>query len=353
LFLFNQGRLEEALVKIDQAIRQIEGKPRILRPIYRSRTFNNLCACIRARILILTGLGRYGEAREVGAQLQQLEGSRSSPNAALALLELNCGHLDEALAQAQSAPSRDPQYDTMRVITAIAHYTKGEFDRAIQALLYEPGDIKTFYSPADFETVSKDPDGAKLIELQNRKLAGVRQPIRLLLLAKVHLIREDFESANLALDQAEKVLGPEPSIQAAYCQNRARCLAAQGKATEAENYINRLRAIVQPLPKRSLLQESHLAVGISYWYLGRPGDALAELTAAQGFALHPMEKHATAYWMARAHEAAGDPQKAEAYYQIVAADMIPSWMRNKAIEALSRPNHSASPGREGRDEGGR
>ena len=336
LFLFKQGRLEEALVKVDLGIRQIEGKPLIFRPCYRSVTFKTRGHALNARLLILTGLGRYDEARAVAAQWLQLKGGNDCPNAPLALLEYKCGNLDEALTQAQAVPPGDSQYDTMRSVTALVHSAKGEFDEAIQALGYEPSDIKVFYSPAGFKTMHESPEGVKLVELQRRKHAGVFQPARLLRLAIVYLAKEEYENAQRVLDQAEKLLGPEPAIQSTYCQARACSLAALGKAAEAEAYIERMRAIVQQTPKRGLIYETHYATGRSYLFLGRPGDALVELMAAQGFVLHPVEKHFTNYWIARALEAAGDPQRAVPYYQIVAADPIASWMRKGAAEALRR-----------------
>ncbi len=336
LFLFTQGRLEEALVKVDQAIRQIERKPAIVRHIYYKATFKTHCSSLRARTLILTGLGRYDEAREAAAQLQRLTGTVGGPNAALALLEYYCGNIDEALTKAQGVPPGDTQYDSMRGIMALAHSMKGELDQALQALSYEPSDISKFYSPAGFKKVSESREGSKLIELQRRKHAGVFQPARWLSLARVYIAREEFENAVHALDQAEKSIGPEPGGQTAYCRHRACSFAALGKASEAENYIERMREIVRQLPKRSLLWETHYATGRAYLYLGRFGDALAELIEAQRFVLHPIEKHSTNYWFARTHEAAGHPHEAMPFYQIVATDSIPSWMRKKAAEALTR-----------------
>jgi tetratricopeptide (TPR) repeat protein len=286
--------------------------------------------------MILTEFGRYGEARAVAAQLQQLKGLGRGPNPALALLEYQCGHLDEALAEAQAVPPTDPKYEIMRGITALAHSTKGDFDQAIQALMCEPGVIGRSYPSIDIEKAIRTTAGAKLIELERMKLAGVFPPFRLLMRASVYLAREDFESANGVLDQAEIVMGPEPGIQALYCHHHACSLADQGKTDEVENYLERLCAIVRQLPKRSLLWESHFAAGRSYLQLGRPGAALVELIAAQQFTLHLLEKHTTAYWIARAHEAAGDWPKAMPFYQIVAADPIPSWMRKKPAEALNR-----------------
>jgi hypothetical protein len=74
LFLFKQGRLEDALEKADRAIRQMEHKPLIFKGFYRSRNLKMLDGVLNARILILTGLGRCDEAREVAARVQRGKG---------------------------------------------------------------------------------------------------------------------------------------------------------------------------------------------------------------------------------------------------------------------------------------
>lgn len=336
LFLFTQGRLEDALVKVGRGLEQLEGKPQIFRSIYRAQTFKTLVGAHRTRILILTGLGQYDEARKEGGRLEQLLGSSGRPNPALALLEYYCGHLDQALSAAQTVPPQDSQYDSMRGLVALVYCTKGAFDEALQALCFEPADVAKFYSPAGLETVRGSAEGAKLIELQRKKLAGVFQPSRLLVLAEVCLAKEDLEQAQATLDQAEKCLGPQPGIQSSYCRLRACSFAAQGKGAEAEDYIQRLRSMTKQFPRRSLLWEARLAIGRSCFYLKRFPEAVAELLEAQRSALHPIEKHVTAFWLARTHEAAGDQMEAVRFYQMVVADLIPSRARQQAIEALAR-----------------
>lgn len=338
LFLYNRGRLDDALAIVDDAIRQIEIKPRIFRYIYHRETFKTLCGALRTRTLILTGQGSYDEARKTTAKLEHLTGSSATSNASLALLEFYCGHLDEALAQTEAVPPQDAQYDSMRGIAALAWSMKGEFDKAVQALTYEPSDISKYYSPARLKALKETPEGTKLIELQRKKHAGIFQPARLLMLANVYMEREEIDNAVRMLDQAENSIGPEPAVQTSYCRHRACSLAAQGKVSETENYIERMRAIVQQLPKRSLLWETHFAAGRAYLYLKQFSDALAELNEAQRFVLHPIEKHATAYWTARTHEAAGHLIEAIPYYRIVAADGIQSWMRKQAADVLDRQN---------------
>lgn len=338
LFLYQHGRLEEALAKVDEAIRQIDRKPRIFRFIHRDRTFTTLCSAFEARTLILTGLGRHHEARETGAQLQRIAGPESRFGGAIALLDYNCGFIDEALAQARAVPRGHKQYDAMRGLTIKVLCMKGQLDEALQEAFYTPSDATTTLSPQDLATLSAVREGAKLIELKNKKLAGIYQPARLIMMAQVYIAREEFAKADLALDEAEKTLGAEPAIQAAYCRYRANSLAAQGRATEAEGYIARLRTMAQQIPKRSRLWEIHSAIGRSYMYLRRYGDALSEYTEAQRHVLHPLEKHVTTYWLARANEAAGERREAARCYQAVAADAIPSWMQKEAAKALAGQN---------------
>jgi tetratricopeptide (TPR) repeat protein len=183
--------------------------------------------------------------------------------------------------------------------------------------------------------------GADLIALKRKKIAGVFPPARLILLAHVYVMMEDFANADRALDEAEKSLGPEPGLQMSYARHRACSFAGQGKSEEAETYLQRMRAIVKELPKRSLLWESHAATGRAYLYLGKNSEALAEMMEAQRFALHPIEKHYTAYWIARAYEALGNEAEANAYYKIVAADPIPTRIREQATAALARAQLSA------------
>jgi hypothetical protein len=54
--------------------------------------------------------------------------------------------------------------------------------------------------------------------------------------------------------------------------------------------------------------------------------------------LHPIEKHVTAYYFAKIHEAAGRPQEALSCYRTVAADPIPSRMQKQSAEILAQQN---------------
>lgn len=335
LFLYNRGSLEEALAKVDQAIQRIERKPWIFQSIHRSGTFTTLCGALRSRTLILAGLGRYDEAREAAARVQTLPGSQGKPNAALALLEYYCGHLDEVIVLAGRTPDDKKLDDTMRGVLALVYNMKGDFDSARNALSYEPADISKFYSASGLRLMHESAEGAALVALQNKKLASFFPPARLVMLAHVYNASEDFENADRVLNEAEKALGPKPGLQMSYCRERACSLAGKQEPEEAEKYIHRMRAIAGELPKRAMLWELHFSTGRAYFYLRRFSDALAELMEAQKFVLHPIEKHVTAFWIARAHDGAGSRREAMPYYQIVFADPIQSRMRHQAGEILN------------------
>ena len=335
LFLYSQGRLEESLIQADRAIRKNRRKPVIFRSIYSEGTFKTFCGALRTRMLILDGLGRYDEARKAAAELQKSTGSRREPNAALALLEYHCGHLDEALALAQATSSPDSQDDSMHGLASIIFTLKGDFERALEALSFEPASADKFYTPAGLKIMHGSPEGTELIALQQKKLAGVFPSVRLIMLARVYLVMEDFEKAGEMLDAAEKSFGPEPGLQLSYYHHRAFCFAGRGKSKEADDCIERMRAIVKETPKRSRIWETHFAAGRSHLYLQRFGDAVAELLEAQRSVLHPIERHATAYWIAKAYESAGNAPEARRFYQVVVADAIPSRLHGLAMEALA------------------
>ena len=179
-------------------------------------------------------MGRYDEAREAAARLGQASGSNVRQNSSLALLEANCGRLDEALALAKTVPPEDHQYDSMRAVMASAYRLKGEFAQAIETLMYQPAGISKFYRSEELEQLNRSPEGSKFLELQGRKLAGVYQPARWIMLAGVYLDQEAFENADHALDEAEKSLGSNRVLQISYCRTLARSHAAQGKSREAD-----------------------------------------------------------------------------------------------------------------------
>lgn len=337
LFLYKRGRLEEALTKTDQAIRQVESKPWIFRSIHSSATLKTLCGALRTRTLILSGLGRYEEARKTDAELHKVTQPQRVANGGMALLEYYCGHFDQALTLAEATSSEEAQHDAMRGVVSLVHCMKGDYDEALRALSFTPANASKFYSSPGLKTLRESPDGAKLIELKHRKFAKFFPPARMIMFAHVYNAQEDFENAGRALDEAEKSLGPEPSLQMAYCRQRACSYAGLGKDAEAERHIERMRAIVEELPKRSFLWESHFATARSYLHLRRFKDALAELTEAQRHVLHPIERHATTYLLALAYGGAGNKPEADSHYRMVVADEIPSCLREKAIAALATP----------------
>jgi hypothetical protein len=94
--------------------------------------------------------------------------------------------------------------------------------------------------------------------------------------------------------------------------------------------------------------EARLGTGQACYYLAKFREALAELTGALEFVLHPTEKHVTEYWIARTHDAVCNQGEAFRHYQSVAADPIPSWMREcQRSVKLTQPRAKHGPIRQG------
>jgi tetratricopeptide (TPR) repeat protein len=169
--------------------------------------------------------------------------------------------------------------------------------------------------------------------------AGVFRPGQYIEAANACLEAGDLQNMEQALARAERELKPHPIIEHKYRQMRACCCAAKKDAVGAEDNLARVRELADEVPSRSAKYETHQAAGRAYLLLGRNESALAELHAAVQLALHPLEKHSTNYWLARAAEAVGQQQEAARLFGLVAADGFDTWM---CADARARLN--SAPG---------
>jgi hypothetical protein len=136
-----------------------------------------------------------------------------------------------------------------------------------------------------------------------------------------------------ALDNAERELRTQPILEGVYYQLCAACFALKGDATNAETSLAKARDVAAKVPYRSLLHEVHLMTGRAYLMLDRVNDAVRELQAAAQAALHPIEKHSTNYWLARALTSSGQTEEASKVYKAVVADGFNTWM---SVDAQAR-----------------
>jgi tetratricopeptide (TPR) repeat protein len=333
LFFHSRGRLEPALAHVDRGIKQIENKPMLFRPVFRSATSKAYNSALAARVLILSEMGRYSEARQTSVKLEKASGSTMGEHSTLALLEMKCGKLDEALAMARKVPEHETQYDAMRNLMSMVYGLKGDFEQAKQSLIFDPNIGAKYDNPGVFESLKQNVEGAKWIQSQKQKLAGIFPPARWIRLAHVYLAEQDFEQSDKALDNAEKSLGSNQILESVYWRARARTYAGQYKSKEAEDCIDRARVMAQKLQSRSAIMETHLAIGRSYLSLRRWDEALIELLAAERTSLHPIERHQANYWIAHAYGSSDRLADALPYYQKVASDPIASWMQREAAAA--------------------
>jgi len=335
LFLYEQGRLEPALQFADRAV-VLARKRRVFLNSILGLQQKTLPAAINSRVLILTGLGRYDDARTASAELSNLPSVHNKLRATICLTEVYSGRLDRALELAYKTLAHDPKDSTARVVASWVFRLKGEFAEAINILVYTPKDVTELYSPKDLANLLRDRESAKFIELQRQHAATIHEPIRLLLMSGVYAEQTKYDDATRALDAMELLLGNNPVIKSSYERNRAICAAAKGDVRQTEQHLAEARTIAQNLPKRDTQWETNIAAGRCYLLLKLTDKAGVEFLAAQRHVLHPIEEHVTNYWLARTAEAAKRRTEAIRNYQSVIADDIPTWMRQQSLAALDR-----------------
>ena len=86
----------------------------------------------------------------------------------------------------------------------------------------------------------------------------------------------------------------------------------------------------------------HRSAGRVALLLGRCEEARTQFLAALDLALHPLEKHATRYWLGRSAEACGHAEEALSLLSAVTNDAFATWMSADAANRLKKsppPNH--------------
>jgi ATP/maltotriose-dependent transcriptional regulator MalT len=203
---------------------------------------------------------------------------------------------------------------------------KGRFREALDALVYEPSKFEKFLKPDDVQLLGEDKffqDAARKVDEQ---LSSVFGPAIGLGMAQVFLEAGDAANLGQALEQTQGKLKSQQAMEHIFVRTRACWHAMKGDLAGVEADLGRARQLTDEKPaSRSAKYEYHLASGRCRFLLGQFETAIAELEAAVRLALHPMEKHTSQYWLARAHQAARRPSAA-GLFQAVIADGFATWM---------------------------
>ncbi len=332
LHLSNQGEHEKALVWADRAVRKSAQRKR------------NLDMTSTARAHILCRMGRYEEARAAAAQANSFNPQSASADLVEGMIELSLGRIDAALALGQKAMNHERAKDPARALVSGALALKGRFQEAVNVLVYEPANALDFFSPEALQQVTCDELGKGLVLAMDEEVAGIFRPARHLGVAQVCLEAGDTENLGRALDRVERELKSHPVVEHIYYRLRACCCALKADAPGTENNLVRARTLADEVPSRSAKYETHQFAGRAYLLLGRSEAALSELRAAAQLALHPLEKHATNYWLARGAEAAGHGQEAARIFSLVTADGFDTWMSAQAGARLNSSRGTEGPG---------
>ncbi len=341
LHLSNQGEHERALVLAKKASLSAARRPAVH------------LAVLPAECMVLLRLGRYEQAQDIlriGRRLlssSTLAGAGRNPADQASglvmqegLLEMYLGHFEAALklgVRASAATISDPARGLVSGVLAL----QGRFEQALEALVYEPSTFYRFLTatPPVIDTgededpldlLAKDKLYRQSADKTNEELAGVFGPAVEIGRAGVFLEAGDAENLGIALGRAQTKLKANQTMEHIFLRVRACWQAMTGNAAGMEADLARTRQLAAEKPaSRSAKYETHLAAGRAYFLFGRHATAVEELKAATQLALHPLEKHTSTYWLARASQAANEPS-ANALFRTVMADQFGSWMEADA-----------------------
>jgi len=328
LHLSNQGEHERALVLAEKAARKSSRRPKVQ------------IAILPAQATILLRLGRYADAKEVvrfGRSLaadpdrSELNKAQASPDGASnlamqeGLIELSLGNLDAALQLGIEA-SAGAVSDPARALISGVLMAKGRFQEALDALLYEPSGFDKFLKPDELKLVAEDKMFQETARKMDEQLSSVFGPAINLGMALVYVDAGDAEKLGAALERTRSELKSNQIMEHIFVRTRACWHAMNGDVAGVEADLTRARQLTDEKPaSRSAKYEYHLAAGRARFLLGQYDAAIDELGAAARLVLHPMEKHTSTYWLARANQAANQPS-ASSLFKAVIADGFATWM---------------------------
>jgi tetratricopeptide (TPR) repeat protein len=314
MHLYKQGELEKALEMADRAV------------VKSNRFRKHRDMPLIARAQILSGFGRYDEARLMLQQARKINPEVSFANLLEAMIEMYEGHIEQALALGQRALSDQKTTDSSRALVSALLTVKGRFQDALNILTYEPVRALALFTAEDLDLMTQTESGRQLVLAMDEEMAGVFRPVRYLAIAGVCLEAGDKENLEDSLNRAERELKSNPAIEHIYRRLRACCCAMKNEPTEMESHLARARQLANEFPSRSAKYETHQAAGRAYLLLQRNDAALTELRAAVGLALCPSERHYSNYWLGRAAEAAGQRQEAEKLFKSVITNGFDTWI---------------------------
>ncbi len=331
LHVSNQGEHERALILAQEASRKA------------AKRMTTHLAVLPAESMILLRLGHYDEARQVLQRGRALlihpspeltkEAGYSGLVAGIvlqdAMIEMYLGNLERALQLGIEASATTVSDPARAVISAVLT-AQGRFKEALNVLVYEPSGFAKFLDPEALKLLAEDELFKETARQSDEELSGVFGPAIDVQKASVFLEAGDTANLGLALNQAQKKLKANRIMEHIFVRTRACWHALKGDVADVETDLARARQLAAEKPaSRSAKYETHLAAGRAFHLLGQIEKAIAELNSACQLALHPLEKHASTYWLARANES-GNHAVATGQFRTVIADGFGTWMEADA-----------------------
>lgn len=316
------GQLDEGLVLARRAVQLSRRRWRIAG------------AALSAEGLAHLYLGHYAEAAGVA---QRLRREVPSSNAA-DLLDLASAYHQGRFGEALSIGPRaiaDPRNSVLRTTLSSILHLQGRDAEAFEILLDRPPDVRVFYTPQGLASLGRAAEGRANLETHQRLWVGMTEPLRFFQAARIYLDQDDDEGVRFTIEKAREVMGGHPFLQKMGHELEAWVQAARGNLEGAEQELRAARALLDRFPKRSSLLEFQLQAGRVYLKLGRSDRAVTALEEAFKAVLHPLDRHVAGFWLARAHEAAGNASRSRELDRAVSSDGIDTVLARRAREGAS------------------
>jgi tetratricopeptide (TPR) repeat protein len=328
-YLQQRGLLDDALRRAEEALAKAG----------RHRTMQGLAQAMLS--ILYAELGRYDDAHAAAARARAA-GADASADYNEALCCFFQGRLDQGLELARRA-ARTPKGDIGRGIASALLAMKGDYKPALEVLLDRSLDVSVHYTEDGLRKLRRTSEGRKLLEAHQQHWTGIVEPLRFIYASYVYLDLGDLDALAFTLEKAGASLGGHPTLRIIYGQLQACLCAGKGDATGADGWLAKGAEILRTHPRRASRAEYHRFAGRAALTLGRADAAVEHLESSLKVALHPMEKHSTRYWLAKAYEAKGNAGKAAEMYRDVAQDGIASKWSGEARSKASPPAPSERP----------
>ncbi|MEX2216136.1 MAG: hypothetical protein WD768_18640 [Phycisphaeraceae bacterium] len=324
--LYNFGRLDDAMVIVERAAsRCCKARHRFL--------------VIDLRAKIHLALEHYDKVSEAITSLYANEEGKPLAQALEATLAFYMGDLPRALSLAETLADLPATEANVGILKASSVcFLLGRFDDALAWARHQAVDAITLLDEKTRKRLLATRHGRKIVDGIREQYAATVGPSRYYAAMRVHLHRNEIDQAEAAFHAAVKARGDEhmshPWVQHEHDAHGAILAAARGDEPTARLHAQQMNRTASIVRSPYITYANALDRAIIDFKLGHFSEAVRACGEAFDAAIHPLQRHESTYWLARATTAAGDKDAARDAFKRLLEDHIETRMRDEAKHAL-------------------